>query len=173
MSPLALGYPLLGPSHHVRAHYCMPYSSPGFLCRDQIRHETFRHLFHRPGSFPIVLGSGCSRPLVGVDAENPEIVQETLHPLFLLAPHAARAPRQFSKYQQITATKSSSGPTCRENIARFVDVMPSSSSAEKLGTCDTGKSIGWLAAGDTITKPSLASAPLGVAYLRPECMPYA
>ena len=27
-NPLALGYPLLGPSRHVRAYHCMPYSSP-------------------------------------------------------------------------------------------------------------------------------------------------
>ena len=34
--------------------------------------------------FPLVLG--CNRPLVGVDAENPEVVQKTPHPFFLLSP---------------------------------------------------------------------------------------
>ena len=50
----------------------------------------FRPLFCRPAPFLLVLG--CSRPLVGVDAEGSEIVQETLHPLFFLASHTARAP---------------------------------------------------------------------------------
>ena len=45
----------------------------------------FRLLFHRCAPSPLVLG--CSRPLVGVDAESSEVVQETPHPLFLMAPH--------------------------------------------------------------------------------------
>ena len=48
----------------------------------------FRPLFRRSASFPLVLS--CSRSLVGVDAESFEVVQETPHPLFLLAPHTAR-----------------------------------------------------------------------------------
>ena len=69
-SLLALGYPLLGPSRHVRAYHCMPYSGLGFLCNDQFRHEIFRHLFGRSAPFPLL--PGCSRysPLVGVDAEG-------------------------------------------------------------------------------------------------------
>ena len=50
----------------------------------------FRPLFCRPAPFLLVLD--CFRPLVGVDAEGSEIVQETLHPLFFLASHTARAP---------------------------------------------------------------------------------
>ena len=56
--PLALGYPLLGPSRHVRAFHCMPQSSLGFLCNDPFRHEMFRPLFLRSAPFPLVLG--CS-----------------------------------------------------------------------------------------------------------------
>ena len=56
--PLALGYPLLGPSRHVRAFHCMPQSSLGFLCNDPFRHEMFRPLFRRSAPFPLVLG--CS-----------------------------------------------------------------------------------------------------------------
>ena len=83
-SPLALGYPLLGPSRHFRAYHCMP-SSLGFLCSDSCCIEIFRPLFRRSAPFPLVLG--CSRrPLVGVAAENSEVVQETPHPLFFLPP---------------------------------------------------------------------------------------
>ena len=48
----------------------------------------FRPLFCRSAPFPLVLD--CSRPLVGVDAESSEIVQETLHPFFFLPPPPAR-----------------------------------------------------------------------------------
>ena len=43
-SPLALGYALLGSSRHVRAYYCMPESSLGFLCSDPFRRDMFRPL---------------------------------------------------------------------------------------------------------------------------------
>ena len=90
-SPLALGYPLLRPSRHVRVYYCTPLSSPGFLCSDPFRHETFRPFFRRPAQFPLVLD--CSRPLVGVDAESSEVVQETPHPVFFLgSPRSPRPP---------------------------------------------------------------------------------
>ena len=52
---LALGYPFLGPSRHVRAFCCMPWSSPDFLCSDPFRHETFRPLFRHPAPFLLVL----------------------------------------------------------------------------------------------------------------------
>ena len=50
---------------------------PCFLYSDPFCHEMFPPLFCRSAPFPLVLG--CSRPLVGVDAENSEIVQETPH----------------------------------------------------------------------------------------------
>ena len=56
----------------------------------------FRPLFRRSASFPLVLD--CSRPLVGVDAESFEVVQETPHPLFFLPPHTARVPHQVSEH---------------------------------------------------------------------------
>ena len=100
-SPHALSYLPLDLSGHVRAYYCMPLSSPGFLCSDQLCHETFRPLFRRPAQFPLVLS--CSRPLVGVDAKSSEVVQETPppHPFFFLTPHAARAPHQFSEHHTL------------------------------------------------------------------------
>ena len=42
---------------------------------------------------PLVLG--CSHSLIGVDAESSEVVQETPHPLFSLAPYAARASHHY------------------------------------------------------------------------------
>ena len=102
-SPLALGYPLLGSSRHVRAYNCMPYSSLGFLCNDPFSHEMFRPLFCRSAPFPLVLG--CSRLLVGVDAERSEIVQETPHPLFFLALHTARAPHHFSGHHALRQSR--------------------------------------------------------------------
>ena len=95
MNTLALGYPILGPSHHVPAYYYMPSSSPDYLCSDPFHHDTFRPLL-RLAPFPLVIG--CSRPLVGVDTESSKVVQETPHPLFFLAPNAARAPHQFSEH---------------------------------------------------------------------------
>ena len=56
-------------------------------------------MFRRLAPFPLVLG--CSRPLVGVDTESSEVVQETLHSLFSLPPHAARAPHEFSKHHAL------------------------------------------------------------------------
>ena len=54
------------------------------LCSDPLRHEMFRPLFRHSAPFPLVLG--CCRPLVGVDDEISEVVQETPLPLFFLAP---------------------------------------------------------------------------------------
>ena len=49
---------------------------------------------------------GCSRPLVGVDAENSEFVQEqTTHSLFFLTSHAARAPHQFSEHYALRQSR--------------------------------------------------------------------
>ena len=52
------------------------------LCRDPLRHENIRPLFGCPMAFPLILG--CDRPLVGVDAENSEVVQETLREQYIL-----------------------------------------------------------------------------------------
>ena len=46
---------------------------------------------------------GCSRPLVGVDAESSEIVQEIPHPLFFLAHHTARAPPPILRTSRTSA----------------------------------------------------------------------
>ena len=54
-----------------------------------------RPVFRRSAQFPLILG--CSWPLVGVDAESSEVVQETPHPLFFLASYTARSPHQFSE----------------------------------------------------------------------------
>ena len=56
-----------------------------------------RPLFRCLPLSPLVLG--CSRPLVGADAESSEVAQETPHPLFSLASHIAHAPHQLSEHQ--------------------------------------------------------------------------
>ena len=84
MSPLALGYPLLGRSRHVRAYTT--------ACR--IRASFFSASIH----FAMKCPAPCSavlrhRPLVGVDAESYEVVQETPHPLMGSGrPHSFRHP---------------------------------------------------------------------------------
>ena len=100
-NPLALGYPLMGPSSHVRAYYS--------ACRS--RALAFSAAIHfamkrsAPCSAPPcatpprVLGS--NRPLVGVDAESSEVVRETPHPVFFLARHAAHATHQFSEHHAL------------------------------------------------------------------------
>ena len=76
---------------------------PWFSCNDPFCHEMFRPLFCRSAPFPLVLG--CSHPLVGVDAESSEVVQEPPHPLFLLALHTARAPNHFSEYHTLRQSR--------------------------------------------------------------------
>ena len=53
------------------------------LQSNPFHHAMFRPLFRRSAPFPLVLS--CSCPLVGVDAESSEVVQETPRPLFFLA----------------------------------------------------------------------------------------
>ena len=62
-----------------------------------------RPLFRRSAPFPLVLG--CNRPLVGVDAEGSQVVQETPHLLVLLTPHTARAPYQLSEYHALRQSR--------------------------------------------------------------------
>ena len=127
-SPLALGYPLISPFRHVRTYYCMSQSSPGFLCSDPSRHETFRPLFRRPAPSPLVLGCnrplmiglGCSRPLIGNDAEGSEVVQETPHPLFSLGPHTARPPTISPNITHFGSLVSSIGVTNPANKIRLL-----------------------------------------------------
>ena len=62
-----------------------------------------RSLFRRFAPFPLVLG--CNRPLVGVDAEGSQVVQETPHLLVFLTPHTARAPYQLSEYHALRQSR--------------------------------------------------------------------
>ena len=85
-----------------------PWSFPSrsdlvFFCSDPFCHEMFRTLFCRSAPFPLVLG--CSRPLVGVDAESSEVVQETPHTLFFVAPHTAHAPHHFSEHHALRQSR--------------------------------------------------------------------
>ena len=66
LEQLALGYPLLGLSRHIREYCCMPKSSSGFLCNDPFRNQTFRPLFRRLALFPLVLGYSYP-PLIASD----------------------------------------------------------------------------------------------------------
>ena len=56
---------------------------------------------------------GCSRPLIGVDAESSEIVQEITHPLFFLAHHTARAPPPILRTSRTSAV---SFPPCAPQV---------------------------------------------------------
>ena len=76
---------------------------PWLSRNDPFRHKMFRPSFCRSAPFPLVLG--CSRPLVAVDAESSEIVQETPHPLFFLAPHTARAPYHSSEHHALRQSR--------------------------------------------------------------------
>ena len=98
-STLAFDYHLVGLSRHVRAYCSMPYSSPGFICSDPFRHDTFRPLFSRLAQFPPVLG--CTRLLVSVDVESCEVVQETPHPLVFQPPSRSSRPHQFSEHHAL------------------------------------------------------------------------
>ena len=96
---LALGYPpALGPSPVTFGYTTTACRCPALTFSAAINFFmklSSRPLFRRLASFPLVLG--CSHPLVDVDTESSELVQETPHPLFPLLPHAAHAPRQFSE----------------------------------------------------------------------------
>ena len=65
---LALGYPLIGPSGHVRAYYCMPQSNPGFSAAI---HFTMKRsapcsaaLYHLPSSWAAIVHSSASSEVV-------------------------------------------------------------------------------------------------------------
>ena len=80
---------------------------PWFFCNDPFCHEMFRPLFCRSAPFSLVLG--CSRSLVGVDAESSEVVQETPHPLFFPDPlHSPRPP----PFLRTSRTSAVSYPPC-------------------------------------------------------------
>ena len=96
----------------------MPYSSPGFLCSDPFRHEMFRPLFRRSAPFPLVLS--CSFPLVDVDAERSEVVQEIPHPLFCLTPHTASAPANSPNITHVESLVSSMRATNPANKIRLL-----------------------------------------------------
>ena len=84
----------------IRLHAAV---QPWLSLQRSICHEILRPLFRRSAPFPLVLG--CSRPLVGVDAESSEVVQETPHSLFFLAPHTAHAPYQFSEHHALRQSR--------------------------------------------------------------------
>ena len=54
-------------------------------------------------SFLLVLG--CYRPVVGVDAENSEVVQKTPHPFFLLPPRGTRTPHEFPEHHALRQSR--------------------------------------------------------------------
>ena len=104
-STLTSGYPLLDSSRHVRTNYCVPSSSPGFLCSDRFRHETCRPLFRRLTLSPLV--PGYSHSLVGVRTESSEVVQET-------PPHSPCSPSIL----RTSRTSVVSCPLCATQIPR-------------------------------------------------------
>ena len=53
--------------------------------------------------YPLVLG--CDRPLVGVDAENSEVVQKTPHPFLLLFPRGPRNPHEFPEHHALRESR--------------------------------------------------------------------
>ena len=53
--------------------------------------------------FPLVLG--CDRPLVGVDAENSEVVQKAPHPFFLLSSRGTRTPHEFPEHHALRQSR--------------------------------------------------------------------
>ena len=80
----------------IRLH---PVVHPWHSLQRFISSSNFQPLVPPSCSFPLVLG--CIRPLVGIDAESAEVVQETLYLLFFLAPHTARATQQFSEHHAL------------------------------------------------------------------------
>ena len=88
----------------------MPLSSPDFLCGDPFRRETSRPLLRRLAPFPLALG--CSRPLVSVDTESSDVVQEIPHRYF---PDPQRSPRPSPVFRT-PRTSAVSCPPCAPQI---------------------------------------------------------
>ena len=99
-STLALGYPLFGPPRYVRSillHAAI--SSLGSLSAViYFVLKEFRPLFHC--FVPFISIFSCDPPLVGLDIESSEVVQETPYPLLFLPdsrkprpPRVLRTPR--------------------------------------------------------------------------------
>ena len=63
----------------------------------------FRPLSCRSAPFPFI--QDCRRPLISVDAESSEVVQETPHPLFFLPPYTARILHHFSEHHALRQSR--------------------------------------------------------------------
>ena len=99
----------------------MSKSSPGFLRSDPCRHELSRRL----APFSLVLG--CSRPLVGVDAESSEVLQETPRLLFFLPP-TQPAPLTTSSnmmhFSSLVSSMRAINPVNRIRLLHIIASMP-------------------------------------------------
>ena len=60
-------------------------------------------MFRRLALLPLVLG--CSRPLVDVDTENSEVIQETPDSLLILPPYACRALHQLHEHDALRQSR--------------------------------------------------------------------
>ena len=109
----------LGTSSHVRAyHYACRSLDLGLCTVIHFCHEMLRPLFRRYAPFPLVLG--CSRPLVGVDAESSEVVQEIPHPHFSSPPTQSAPPPNIPNITPFGSLVSSMRTTNPANTIRLL-----------------------------------------------------
>ena len=102
----------------------------------------FRLLFRRPA--PILLVLGCSRLLVGVDAESSEVVRETPQALFFLAPTQSAPPTISPNITHFGSPVSSMRATNPANKIRLLRKVVSMLSLPVFISVSTYE-IGWLA----------------------------
>ena len=98
-SPLALGYPLLGNSGHVRAYHCMPYSSLGF-------------------SAAIHFAMKCCAPCSAVLRHSPSSWAAVVH-WSALMPKALRSSRKHPIHSFSWPPTQPGPPTISSNITHF------------------------------------------------------
>ena len=87
---------------------------------------------------PLVLGCSSSRPLIGVDIESSEVVQKTLHPLFLClpSPKSPALPTKSPSTTHLGSLASSMRATNLANRIRLLRIIASYSDRKSGCRCD-------------------------------------
>ena len=113
------------PPRYARPYFIACLGPARFLCSDPFRHEKLRPLLRRLAPFHLVLG--CSRPLVGVDAESSEAVEETPHLFFFLPPPRSWRPPTSSPnithFGSLVSSMRATNPANRIRLLRKIASM--------------------------------------------------
>ena len=126
--PLALGYPLLGPSRHARRYCCMRYSPA--LAFSAVIYFTMK----RSSPCSVVLHHSLPSPWTAVvfywSAVMPKALMSSRkipHPLFFLTPYTARATNcpNTTHFSSLVSSMRATNPANRISLFRKVVLLTS------------------------------------------------